>query len=383
VLRMALSQRTLGLATSVVLVAVMAAAAPVAASPPSNDDFENATDVMLGTSVQQNTTDATVQLGEPTTDCLTTSGHTVWFRYFAPQNEGVHADTVGSNYDTILTVYQGTQLNNISLVDCNDDGTVGTTSSLDFNVIEGNTYYIQLAGYDTDSGNLTFSFVLASTDRTDPTVTKPLPSVHVGSKLGSGSSRITWSGTDGDSGISFYELQKSSNGGHWTNVMLGSATATSVQISLALDASVQFRVRATDSAGNTSTWKLGPSFTPVLFEDKSPGVRYLGRWTRSNDPNSSGGTHTWTRTAGARASLTFTGRTVAYITPTDYHRGRAAVIVDGVLMATVDLYSGSAHERVVLFSHDWSTVGNHKIVIRNKATPGRSKIDLDTFLVYQ
>lgn len=374
--------RTLGVVVMFVLAATALTAVPASAAPPNNDYFANATDAYYGILDQLSTTEATVQSGEPTADCTSGSGHTVWYRFIPSQDDYVNANTFGSSYDTVLTVYEGTQLNSLSFVDCNDDSG-GSTSSLDFNVYYGNTYYIQVAGYGSASGTLNFSFDVATPDYSAPTVTKPVPSVHVGSKLGSGSSRITWSGYDSQSGISYYELQKSQNGGSWQNVGLPSDTATSISISLSLNTSVQFRVRATDNASNTSAWRIGPSFTPVLYEDRSPAVTYSGLWTRSTDPNSSGGTHTWTRTSGARVSLRFTGRTVAFIAPTDYHRGRADVIVDGVLMATVDLYSVRARERVVLFSEDWNTVGNHTIVIRNKGTAGRPKIDLDTFLVYQ
>lgn len=376
--------RTLGVVLTLVLAATAAMTAPVSAAPPSNDYFANATDATVTDPFYDtlNTSEATVQVNEPTPSCASSIGKSVWYRFTASSDGDIYAETYNANFNAVLGGYVGTSLSGLGELGCSRS-TSNNAIAIDIAMYAGETYYFQVSG-DQGAGGTVSVYIdpTIAVDTTPPTVTKPLPSVHVGSKLGSGSSRISWSGYD-QSGISYYELQKSSNGGSWQNVGLPYNTATSVAISLSLNVSVQFRVRATDNASNTSGWKLGPSFTPVLYEDRSPAVTYSGLWTRSTDPNSSGGTHTWTRTAGARVSLNFTGRTVAFIAPTDYHRGRADVIVDGVLMATVDLYSGSARERVVLFSHDWSSVGNHTIVIRNKGTAGRPKIDLDTFLVYQ
>jgi hypothetical protein len=368
---------------AIVVVAAALAPAAVLAAPPTNDYFANATDAYLGMVDELSASEATLQVNEPATSCVTDIGHTVWYRYMAPDDQSIHADTFGSTYDTVLGIYEGTAITALSEVACNDDTNESGDSSVDFSVFSGFTYYIQVAGYDTDSGNLSLYFDIAQPDTTAPTVIKPVPSVKLHSKFGSGSSLISWGGYDNQSGISYFDLQKSVNGGSWQYVSLPSDTSTSISISLSLNKSYQFRVRATDNASNTSGWKVGPVFTPVVYQDTAHALTYTGPWTRSSDPNSSGGTHTWTRTTGAKVSLSFTGRTVAFVAPTDYHRGRADVIVDGVNVATIDLYSGSAHESVVLFTRDWNTVGSHKITIRNRGTSGRPKIDVDAFLVYQ
>ena len=365
-------------------VALVGAIAPasVLAAAPSNDYFANATDAYLGMTDQLDTSQATLQANEPSQDCVDAIGHSVWYRYVAPQDQELLADTEGSTYDTVLTVYDGTSLASLSEVTCDDAVDDGGTSYVDFNAYAGETYYFQVAGYEDESGTLTFDFD-AAPDYTPPSVTKPVPSVKLHGTYGSGSSLVSWTGYDDNSGIAYYDLQKSINGGGWQYVGLPSDTGTSVAVSLPLNKSVQFRVRATDNAGNTSGWMIGPAFTPVVYEDTNHAVVYKGLWTRSSDAKSSGGTHTWTRTTGATVRLSFTGRTVAFIAPVDVHRGRADVLVDGVKVATIDLYSLKAHEEQVLFTRTWNTVGSHTIVIRNKGTAGRPKIDLDAFLVYQ
>lgn len=223
----------------------------------------------------------------------------------------------------------------------------------------------------------------ASGDTTPPVVAKPVSSVQLHATLGAGSSFISWSGSDGQSGIASFELQKSSAGGTWQAVPLPSVTSTSVALRLATNTSVQFRVRATDNANNTSGWMTGPVFTPVIYQNTANALRYSGKWIRVRDPKSSGGSHAYNRTKGSKVRLSFTGRTIAYVAPVDSHRGSADIIVDGVLVATISLYSSVAKHAQVLFVRNWSTVGSHTIVIRNRGTSGRPRIDLDALVVYQ
>jgi hypothetical protein len=67
-------------------------------------------------------------------------------------------DTSGSDYDTIISVWTGTQ-GNLSPVDCNDDIDPGVArqSRLNFGVKAGTTYRIMVSGYyAADSGTLVF-----------------------------------------------------------------------------------------------------------------------------------------------------------------------------------------------------------------------------------
>ncbi len=53
---------------------------------------------------------------------------------------------------------------------------------------------------------------------------------------------------------------------------------------------------------------------------------------------------------GDAAKFTFTGHEVAWIAPTDVNRGKAEVLVDGIKVTDVDLYSKSAKSRRIVFS---------------------------------
>ncbi len=219
-------------------------------------------------------------------------------------------------------------------------------------------------------------------DVNGPSVTAPLPSVRVPATLGSGSTNISWSGSDDITGIVKYQLQQKSGTGVFTNVPLPTPTSTSVSRALLIAQKTQFRVRATDAAGNVSPWATGPAFTPLLFENTNGHVVYKhGPWKVGRNPTSSGGSTSYATAADASAQLTFTGRTVAYVTPTGPSRGSARVFVDGVLLKTVNLHKSPAQPRQVLFTWTWPTIGTHTIRVVVAGTPGHPRVDLDAFLV--
>ena len=98
------------------------------------DDFDNR--ILLEGSSGQVTADgsgATSQVGEPIHGDGAT-GATLWWRWKAPDQDAEKLaifDTAGSDFDTILAVYTGATLNDLSLVAANDDlGTQSRTSLL-------------------------------------------------------------------------------------------------------------------------------------------------------------------------------------------------------------------------------------------------------------
>lgn len=71
----------------------------------------------------------------------------VWYRWAAPGPELVQANTCESEFDTVLTVYRGTSLANLTEVGADDDG-CGAGSVVDFAAIAGETYYLVVDGFD-------------------------------------------------------------------------------------------------------------------------------------------------------------------------------------------------------------------------------------------
>ena len=217
-------------------------------------------------------------------------------------------------------------------------------------------------------------------DHTAPVVTRPMPSFSVPSTLGSGSTRVSWSAADGSSGVASCQLQRKIGTGSFSNVALPSPSLTSLSVSLSIGTTYQFRVRATDGAGNTSAWVTGPAFKPVLFENTNLNVHYTGSWHLSSTSSASGGSTKYATAAGARARLTFTGRSVAYVAPTGPTRGSARIYVDGNLVATINLHASAVHAKRVVFAKSWSNAGSHTIMVKVVGTAGHPRVDLDAFL---
>ena len=69
--------------------------------------------------------------------------------------------TAGSDFDTILAVYDGGALATLRRLGSNDDDGDLSTSALQFSVLAGTTYYIAVDGYARAEGSIKLSLSLA------------------------------------------------------------------------------------------------------------------------------------------------------------------------------------------------------------------------------
>jgi beta-propeller uncharacterized protein DUF5122 len=193
---------------------------------------------------------------------------------------------------------------------------------------------------------------------------------------------VTWTGKDtGGSGVARYELAQSRNGGTWTvvNVNLHSITAA---VALGTGSTYRFRVRAVDRAGNVGSWVYGSTFKLKAVSQSSTSVHYRGTWVTSTSSTAWwGGTAKSSSTKGSTASFTFTGRSIAWVGLKAANRGKAYVYINGVLKATVDLYSATTLKQRVVWSAYYSASATRTITIKVLATSGRPRVDVDGFLV--
>ena len=129
------------------------AIATVATTAPGNDDFAGAFAAQgFPTSVSSSNQNAIREVGEPN-HVSQTGGASVWWRWTETDSEPVAIDTFGSNFDTMLAVYTGNALLNLSLVGENDD--VGVLQSLvSVDAIAGTTYSITVDGFQGDAGSI-------------------------------------------------------------------------------------------------------------------------------------------------------------------------------------------------------------------------------------
>lgn len=118
-----------------------------ALAQPSNDNFAEPTPVSavpFDDSVPM--FDATVEAGEPVEVCAPMA-NTVWYALTLEQAETVLIDTAGSGFDTVLAVWQGTDIGGLDLVKCVDDTERGVESRLLLGADAGLTYLIQAGAF--------------------------------------------------------------------------------------------------------------------------------------------------------------------------------------------------------------------------------------------
>src|SRR5262245_10309814 len=97
---------------------------------PANDAFANRTTLSGSTNfVSASNVGATREDAEPQ-HAGTVGGSSVWWSWIAPTSGTYTVSTKGSSFDTLLAVYVGNALGNLSPVASNDDSTNDTTSIL-------------------------------------------------------------------------------------------------------------------------------------------------------------------------------------------------------------------------------------------------------------
>jgi hypothetical protein len=129
---------------------------------PFNDDFA-ARLAVTGVSnvVRGSVLGATKQMGEAHHGAQT-GGRSVWWKWIAPSNGPTEIQTVGSNFDTLLAVYSGSELASLRRVAQNDDLVRDVPASrVVFDAVAGTEYAIAVDGMKTNgtSGNVVLTVV--------------------------------------------------------------------------------------------------------------------------------------------------------------------------------------------------------------------------------
>ena len=116
---------------AVALLFVLVAPAAASASPPSNDNFGNSESITdrFGWAEGDNT-EATKEPGEPN-HAGNPGGHSVWYSWTAPYAGRATFSTCYSDFDTLLAVYTGDQVDNLQQVAADDNG-CGNQSRVSF-----------------------------------------------------------------------------------------------------------------------------------------------------------------------------------------------------------------------------------------------------------
>ena len=139
----------------------------VTAAPPPNDNF-NSPQVLsnLAGIINGNNIDATKEPGEPN-HAGNVGGHSVWYSWTPPPTVPLGVSfslrNAGTNFDTLIAVYTGTQVNALTLIAANDDygrTPINVTSTVFFPNVPGTTYRIAVDGFSGITGSFALSWDL-------------------------------------------------------------------------------------------------------------------------------------------------------------------------------------------------------------------------------
>ncbi|MEW6156073.1 MAG: immunoglobulin domain-containing protein [Verrucomicrobiota bacterium] len=216
---------------------------PLQAQVPANDSFASRLTIIGSTNtVTGDSRLATRESGEPDH-----AGHraaaSLWWTWTAPDTGVAIVDTSGSSFDTVLAVYTGTALENLTLITANDDAPGLATSIAAFPAVRGITYQIAVDGFAGASGDVTLNLRLPVTP-TAPRFTSQPAGSTVPDNAGA---NVTFAVTVTGSFPIFFEWQK--NG-----VRLSGGTNASFTITNAtLDDAGDYRVIASNSSGSITS----------------------------------------------------------------------------------------------------------------------------------
>jgi uncharacterized repeat protein (TIGR01451 family) len=132
----------------------------LAATAPVNDLFINRTN-LSGTSgsVSGVSILGSKEVGEPN-HANNVGGSSVWWSWTAPSAGQLSLNTTGSNFDTLLAVYTGANVNALSLKAANDNNGNLNTSSLVFQTVAGTQYQIAIDGTNGVAGTISLNWSL-------------------------------------------------------------------------------------------------------------------------------------------------------------------------------------------------------------------------------
>jgi len=206
--------------------------------------------------------------------------------------------------------------------------------------------------------------------------------------------RIAWvpsQDNTGGSGLAGYLLQQSTNGDAFTDVTLLSAPSHNLTLHLVPGTDTyRFRVRATDIAGNASSFELDKAFKVKAFQESSAAVADGGSWTTATLNGAYGGSVQHASASGRKVTFNVAAgtRNVSLISTKGPNRGKVRVCVDPGTAAercsiAIDLFSSVMKQRTVVYSHLVSPGISHKVEVRvlgqKNASSTGTRVDVDAF----
>ena len=141
-------------------------------SVPPSETFSSANDLANDIGIAEGSNaGATIDPGEPAHAGNGGPYHSVWWNWSEPtaaladeflDGDTLLVDTHGSDFDTVLAVYTGSAVNNLTQIAANDNSGTGIeTSELSFQFNPGVTYHIAVDGKTvSDTGNIVLNYAI-------------------------------------------------------------------------------------------------------------------------------------------------------------------------------------------------------------------------------
>ncbi|MBZ0285120.1 MAG: S8 family serine peptidase [Anaerolineae bacterium] len=227
-------------------------------------------------------TDATGASGDPQPSCIPAwfgPLNSVWYRYTATGNDRIMIDTVGSDYNSLLSVWQGTP-GNLTEVACLDDiffdalsaeSTWELNAQVSLQVTSGTTYYIMASGKEAFFTNDPSGELKLNIRRLLEAVPSPLSTpmllapVNLFQTL-QPQPTLVWNPSPN---AFTYELQFGlNNPPSSTPIRTGNTNFT--PFSPLVTTTYYWRVRSVGSTNNTSDWSETRQFTVISPENSAP-----------------------------------------------------------------------------------------------------------------
>lgn len=130
--------------------------------------------------------------------------------------------------------------------------------------------------------------------------------------------------------------------------------------------------RASNGGGDAATTR---------YSERSSTVDYTGTWRSARHGGYVGGAVRYATSDGASASITFTGRRIAWYGPVGPTRGKARILIDGEAVRTVNLQRSGFEASTILYSVSWKTPGRHTFTVEVIETKGHRLVAIDEFVV--
>ncbi|HET8661979.1 MAG TPA: PKD domain-containing protein [Micromonosporaceae bacterium] len=135
-------------------VALTLAGSTAAFAVPTNDDFASATVITaLPFTTSEDISEATWDPSDPLGCAFNGS---VWFAFTPSSTATINVNTFGSNYDTVLSAWTGSQ-GALNQVACDDDADGTPQSQVTFSATANTTYYFLVSWYYEGGSSLQFS----------------------------------------------------------------------------------------------------------------------------------------------------------------------------------------------------------------------------------